>query len=43
MSELINVDLVNHSGGQGELANDLVGGQLNIGRMRPYIDAKGRT
>lgn len=38
----VNVDLIGAEGGQGALASQLASGQLNIGRMRPYLGKDGK-
>ena len=42
MNESVHVDLVGPGGGQGEIATNLSSGQLDIGRMRPYIGKDGK-
>ena len=38
-----NVDMVGPEGGRGELASQLTSGELNMGRMRPWIGDDGKT
>lgn len=37
----VNVDLIGPNGGQGDLAQMTASGQLNIGRLRPFIGKDG--
>jgi len=40
----VNVDLIGRNGGEGAVANALMAnGELNLGRMRPWIGADGKT
>lgn len=40
----LNVDFLGNGGGLGQVANALMSnGQLNLGKMRPYFDSKGRV
>src|SRR5512133_1799070 len=38
----VNVDFLGKEGGQGDVASIIANGRMDVGSMRPFVDAKGR-